>query len=105
MVSALSSATSGLQDASNRLDVAANNIANANTADFTPSRVDSAQLPGGGVTSVGTTAPNPIADQPPKANIATELLTLVLARLTFQANVRSLNTAANMQSAVVSFLA
>ncbi len=40
-----------MRDAAVRLDVAANNVANATTEGFRPSRVVSTALPGGGVAS------------------------------------------------------
>src|SRR6266849_4724470 len=45
-------AVRGMRDATVRLDVAANNVANATTEGFKPSRVASAALPGGGVQSI-----------------------------------------------------
>ena len=74
-MSAISIAASGLRDASVRLDVAANNIANVNTAGFTPSRVDSVETAGGGVAPVVVLfGPNPLSDLPPGTNPATELV-------------------------------
>src|SRR5215475_2429517 len=103
MVSAISSATSGLQDASIRLDVAAQNIANAATAGSAPSQVASPQ--GGGVAQLVTATANPLSDRLPGRDIATELLSLVLARLALEASIRALGASAGNQRTAVSLLA
>lgn len=56
MISALSSAASGMQDALVRVDVAAHNIANVDTAGFASLQVSSATMPEGGVAPVVTAA-------------------------------------------------
>lgn len=53
MTDALAISATGLQAAVTRLDVVANNIANATTTGFKPSRVDQVSLKGGGVSVAG----------------------------------------------------
>jgi len=55
-------AQSGLDAAARRLDVSANDVANALTPGFQPGRVESAELPGGGVTTSVAPASDPLAE-------------------------------------------
>ena len=48
----LTTALSGMRDAQVRMNVAAHNIANANTSNFSPNRVNSHAHPAGGVVPV-----------------------------------------------------
>jgi flagellar basal-body rod protein FlgC len=105
-MSSLSIAASGLQDASLRLEVAANNIANVNTHGFRPAAVASAERPEGGVSAVvAPVALDPIVDQPPGTDLVAELLSLVIARLAFAANARIVDTASETHGDTVSLLA
>jgi flagellar basal body rod protein FlgG len=54
MISAMSAAASGMHDAMVRVDVAAHNIANVNTAGFAPLQVSSVEMAEGGVAPVVT---------------------------------------------------
>jgi flagellar basal body rod protein FlgC len=74
---------SGLRDATVRLDVAANNIANLPSEGFAPSRVFSAEAPGGGV------EPTVIQDGD-GVDLVTEMVGLMMARLAFSANLSAL---------------
>jgi flagellar hook protein FlgE len=108
MVSAMSAPLSGLYDATVRLDVAANNIANADTPGFQPAVVSSVEAPGGGVTSSVTMAgPPPPEDSTALSgtDLAGELLNLTLVRLAFMANARAVGMASDMPSTVLDFLA
>jgi flagellar basal-body rod protein FlgC len=102
MVSALNAAVSGLRDATLRLDVAANNIANANTPEFAPSRVVSEEAPGGGVASTVTPGgPPPDLPDMSGTDLATEMVNLIVAKITFAANARVISTAAELDRAVL----
>ena len=75
---------SGLRDAAVRLDVAASNIANLPSEGFSPSRVVSAEVPGGGV------EPTVIRDGE-GVDLVTEMVALMMARLAFSANLSALS--------------
>jgi flagellar basal body rod protein FlgC len=105
MIAALSIAASGLQDARTRLEVAANNIANVNTEPFRPARVVSTEAPADGVMPVVEPELNRMSDQLPGTDLVAELLSLVIARLAFAANLRVLDTAAESQTDTMSLLA
>ena len=76
----------GLRDAEARLDVAASNIASLPVDGFSPSRVVSAELPGGGVEPIvvrdGTGT---------GVDLVTEMVGLMMARLAFSANLAALS--------------
>ncbi len=108
MPPALVSAVSGMRDASLRLDGAAHNIANTNTSDFVPLRVDSADVAGGGVTStVSASVPQAPSYPPPSSgtDLAGELISLVVARAAFAASAAVVSTAGRMQRAALDVLA
>jgi len=94
-------AQSGLEAATTRLNVSANNLANALTDGFQPSRVSSAEVPGGGVTSSVSKAVDPLAearaDRALLATSGTDLVSEIVAQSTaarlFEANAASLRTA------------
>jgi flagellar basal body rod protein FlgC len=106
MIAALSIAASGLQDAKVRLEVAANHIAHVNTEPFRPSRLASTESPADGVAPVVEPVElEPISEQPPGTDLVAELLSLVIARLAFAANLRVLDTAAETHGDTMSLLA
>jgi flagellar hook protein FlgE len=108
MTPALVTAVSGMRDASLRLDVAAHNIANANTPDFVPLRVDSADVAGGGVISAVSAPLLPAPSYPPLSSgtdLAAELIGLVAARVAFAASAAVASTAGRMQRAALDVLA
>jgi flagellar basal body rod protein FlgC len=102
-------AQSGLEAASRRLDVSANNLANALTPGFVPSRVASAEVPGGGVTSGVVRDVDPAAearaDRALLASSGTDLVTEVVAQSQaarlYQANLASLKTADDLFQAAL----
>jgi flagellar basal-body rod protein FlgC len=93
-------AQSGVESASIRLNVSANNVANALTPGFEPSRVAVEAQPGGGVTtSVLKEDPSAEvrADRALLAQSGTDLVTEIVAQAQaarlYQANMASLKTA------------
>ncbi len=93
-------AQSGLEAAATRVGVSANNVANALTDGFVPSRVSSAELPGGGVRSEVAPVRDPRAEARADAALlagsGTDLVTEVVAQQEatrlFQANAATLRT-------------
>jgi flagellar basal-body rod protein FlgC len=94
-------AQSGLEAASRRLGVSANNVANALTPGFVPSRVASSEVAGGGVTAGVVRDVDPAAearaDRALLASSGTDLVTEMVgqsqaARL-YEANLATLKTA------------
>jgi flagellar basal-body rod protein FlgC len=93
-------AQSGLEAAARRLDVSANNVANALTPGFVPSRVDSAEVAGGGVTTSVSRTSDPAAearaDRAVLAASGTDLVTEIVAQsqaaALYQANLAALKT-------------
>ncbi|HEY9688271.1 MAG TPA: flagellar basal body protein [Coleofasciculaceae cyanobacterium] len=84
---------SGINDASLRMNVVANNIANSNTDDFVPDRVDSVALPGGGTIGVfvaGNAGMLSDYEGSSLTDYATEGVNLILAKRAFEANARML---------------
>jgi flagellar basal body rod protein FlgG len=82
---------SGLMDASLRLDVSADNVANANTNGFIPDRVDSLAQAGGGVRGLvvlGNAGMISDKSQPSQTDYATEAVNMTLARRAYEANAR-----------------
>ena len=75
-----------MRDAAVRLDVAANNVANAATPGFKPSRVESVGFPGGGVLS--TVVPGDIEG----VDLAGELVGMMMAQVAFAANAKIMST-------------
>jgi len=111
MDSASSIASSGMQAAAQRLDIAAYNIANATTdmpaadtpADstntFRPLRADQTDTPGGGTAgTVRTALPTEAFDG---VDFAGEAIQVVAARYTFAANVAVMRSAAQMQKVLL----
>jgi len=94
-------AQSGLDAAARRVDVSANNVANALTDGFVPSRVSSADLAGGGVTTSVAKALDPVAEAradqamlaPSRTDLVTEIVAQSEAARLYQANLASLKTA------------
>lgn len=88
------SSVSGLRDANLRMDVVANNVANANTDGFVPDRVDSRADKTGGVrglvveANIGMLQNRQSASQ---TDYATESINLTLARRAFSANLKALS--------------
>ena len=75
-----------MRDATVRLDVAANNVANAATEGFKPSRVATAELPGAGVQS--TIVPGDVEG----VDLASELVGMMMAQVAFAANAKIMST-------------
>jgi flagellar basal body rod protein FlgC len=94
-------AQSGLDAAATRIDVSANNVANALTEGFVPSRVSSADQAGGGVTTSVAKAFDPIAEAradrallaPSRTDLVAEIVAQDQAARLYQANLASLKTA------------
>lgn len=87
---------SGLRDATVRLDVAASNLANLQSAGFSPSRVVSGTLPGGGVESIVIRD-----DATEGVDLVTELVSMMMARLAFSANLAALTQTFETQRSVL----
>ena len=89
MISALGRSQSGMLDASLRMDVASNNIANMSTAGFRPSQVVSVENPNGGVTSIVTQAGFGQGYDPGASgtDLVTETASMMLARIAFTAKI------------------
>jgi len=90
-VDALSNALAGMQDATLRLDVAANNVANVSTAGFRPSRVDSGVVRPGEAPPVLPGVPDD--ERPSGVDLATELVTVLTAPTAYAANARVVRAA------------
>ena len=75
-----------MRDAAVRLDVVANNIANATTEGFMPSRVVSTALPGGGVD------PRVVPGDLAGLDLVGEMVGVMIAKVAFVANAKMLST-------------
>ena len=107
MTSAIGRAQSGLLDASLRMDVAANNIANMSTAGFRPSQVVSVENPSGGVTSTVTQAGFGQGFDPGASgtDLVAEMASMMLARLAFSANLSAFAAARDTARSVFEIVA
>ncbi len=88
-----------MRDAAVRLDVAANNIANATTEGFTPCRVVSTALPGGGVD------PRVVPGDLAGVDLVGEMVGMMMAQVTFAANAKMMSTTSQVDRRVISLLA
>lgn len=96
-VSATSVALSGLNAADTALAVSANNVANAGSGAFAPSRVDAEAAESGGVKVSISQA----AAQAVPVDYAAELATQSRAVATYQANLKTIQTADEAQAAAL----
>jgi flagellar hook-associated protein FlgK len=98
MNSILGIAQSGLQVASLELAVSANNVANAETDGFVPSRVVEKEVPGGGVSGDVQRESDPLAEAradrallaPSRTDLVQEILAQAKAVAVYRANLASL---------------
>ncbi len=112
-------AQSGLMVAALSVDVSANNIANALTEDFVPSRVVPADVQGGGVTADVEKLDEPVkppedplaevrADRallvPNRVDLAQELVSQSRAAAVYKANLQSLRTDQEMQATLMQMM-
>ncbi|MGE0200887.1 MAG: flagellar basal body protein [Candidatus Melainabacteria bacterium] len=87
---------SGMRDAQLRLDMAADNIVNMTTPGYTPGRIDSATLQGGGVASTSVsleTYPSVVPEYPyqeifSQTDLVGDLLSLMTATRAYEANAK-----------------
>ena len=96
-VSATSAALSGLNAAETTLAVSANNVANSVSGAFAPSRVEAEAAEAGGVkVSISQAAAEGV-----QADYAAELATQSRAVATYQANLKTIQTADETQAAAM----
>jgi flagellar basal body rod protein FlgC len=113
MNSAFGIARSGLQDAALRISVSAHNRANAETSGFVPGQVVSRAAPNGGVSSRVVAPANPAFDARMDettlglsgTNLVDETVASMTAVASFQANLASLQTAAQLDQVLMSIKA
>lgn len=118
MSSASGIAQSGLFVAALALDVSANNVANALTEDFTPSRVVPAEVAGGGVTAGVEPVPDPRTGRDPmdevradrallvpdRVDLVQEVVSQARAAAVYRANLATLRTATELEATLVEAL-
>ena len=109
-------AQSGLQVASLRLAVSADNVANAGTAGFVPSRIEAGDVPGGGVAGRVAKGDDAAKENDPelearldrtivdlsRTDLVQETVSRSLAAATFRANLATLRTADETLGSVLS---
>lgn len=99
---------SGLQDANLRMHAVSDNIANANTKGFQPSRVESVAEKTGGVRGVVFEANSGIlqTEEPTasQTDYTTETVNLTLARRAFDANLQALKSQQAADQAVINIV-
>ena len=103
----IATALSGMRAASLQLDVAADNVANASTPDFRPSRVSLSSSSGGGVSAQIVPDPVPIllpgvpaASQPSGTDLVSETVTLMTAPFAYAANARIVSASEQMTASL-----
>lgn len=100
---------SGIRDATLRLNVAANNIANANTDGFVPDRVSSSAVPGGGVDSYIESGESDLPDvpatngepTPSQTDLVTEFVNVIVAKSSAQANAKMLKVQKDVSQSLI----
>lgn len=104
---AIASALSGMRAASLQLDVSANNVANASTPGFRPSRVDLSTSPGGGVSAQISQDPAPIllpgvpaGSQPSGTDLVSETVTMMTEPFAYAANARIVSASEQMTASL-----
>jgi flagellar hook protein FlgE len=97
-VDALSNALAGMQDATLRLDVAANNVANVSTPGFRPSRVDAGSVRPGDAPPVLPGVPGD--EQPSGVDLGEEVVTTVTAPIAYAANARVVSAARELDKSL-----
>jgi flagellar hook protein FlgE len=93
-ISASAAALSGLTASGAALAVSANNVANAASTDFTPSRVDNESAEGGGV----RVSISPQAAQGLPSDYATEMVAQSRAVAAYQANLKTIQASDETQA-------
>jgi flagellar basal-body rod protein FlgC len=102
-------AQSGIEAAARRLDVSADDVANALTDGFVPGRLDAAEAPDGGVTTTVSRGADPLAevraDRALLVGSGTDLVREVVAQsqaaAIYKANLATLKVADEVAEAVV----
>ncbi len=95
-------ASSALDAASTRLAVSANNVANARTDGYDAERADASELRGGGVrVSISSEARARAEGAPSSTDLIQENTHQLLARAAFQANLKTLRTAQELDGALM----
>lgn len=120
MISPISSALSGLNAASKRVAVSADNIANQFSKNYVPQRAGQVSLGAGGIQTIVTpinpptvTVFNPAdpdadangAVQLPNVDVANELANMMVASYDFKANLKSIKVTDKMQQSLLDILA
>lgn len=113
LFNAFSISASGMQDASLRLNVAANNIANANTDEYIPARVNSTAIPTGGVEGhiempetnfepvEGTPEIPPDTPALSQTDLALEFVNILVAKTAFKANAKVMEHTRDMTETLI----
>ncbi|HEY8966113.1 MAG TPA: flagellar basal body protein [Candidatus Methylacidiphilales bacterium] len=105
MDSGIQTSLTGLQANQLRADVAANNIANVSTPGFQPSRTVDTELDGGGVSARIVTPLDPSATpEVSGTDVATEMVSTLVAQRGFEANVKALRVSDRMQQQAIALL-
>jgi flagellar basal body rod protein FlgC len=105
-------AASGLQVAALTLDVSASNVANSLTDGYLPSRVEAADLDGGGAVGSVVKDADPMAEvradrallAPSRTDLIQEMVTQSRAAAVYKANLATLRTDQEMEKSLVDAL-
>ena len=93
---AFETARSGLATEALRVQVAAQNIANASTEGYVPQQVEQSTQPGGGVSAVVRSVPNNVSGTDAGVDVVKEATTLFQAKAAYQANLAVIATVEEM---------
>ena len=94
---------SGMTTAMQSMDAVASHVANSNTDDFVPVRIDATTLPGGGISGVvvmGNAGMLSSYQGPSLTDYTTEGVSLILAKLAFEANARVFKTESEISGTI-----
>jgi flagellar basal-body rod protein FlgC len=111
VMDALGTATSGLRAAQLQVDIAADNVANANTPGYTPSGIAQQAVPGGvAARAVPEPAPPQLpgvapGDQPSGTDLTTETVSQITGSIAYAANARVIDVSAQLTKNLIDLLA
>jgi flagellar basal body rod protein FlgG len=109
MASGMQEAVSGMRAEQAQFDVAANNVANADTPGYSQEQVSQSALTGGGVqtTGVGVLPGIPPAEQPQVSNVdlGLQMANMMLASTLYGADAKMIGAQGRMNQSVLDILA
>ena len=99
--SILSAAVSGLQANATRAQVSANNVVNADSEDFTPSRAETTTLVSSRGIDGGSGVQVQVTEEPGEVNLVREFTEIIQAETAYKASAQLVQTAEELDDALL----